>query len=163
MSVACIRMGATRLCLALMLGLLVVPGYVVVPVLFAKAGSMSLAGALAGDIFHLTNMALLFLAVAVMLFWSRMTKAGLVIGRLRWALLVLVAVLIVGNEYGITPVIMDLKSQMGPIDLVAKDDPLRKVFGIWHGVSAVIHMLAAIAMLGLVGLGAASRCKQAGA
>ena len=163
MKVDGIRMGSVRLCLALMLGLLVVPGYVVVPVLFAKAGSMSLAGALAGDIFHLANMALLFLAVAVMLFWSRMAKAGLSIGRLRWASLVLVAVLITGNEYGITPVIMDLKAQMGPIDLVAKDDPVRKLFGIWHGVSAVIHLLAAMMMVGLVGLGATSRCKQAGA
>jgi len=162
MSADCIRIGAVRLCLALMLGLLVVPGYVVAPVLFAKAGSLSLAGSLAGDIFHLANMGLLFLAVAVMLFWSRMGKAGMVIGRLRWGLWLLVVVLIAVNTYGITPLIVDLKAQMGPIDLVAKDDPLRKMFGIWHGVSAVIHLLAVIATVGLVGLGAAGQSSKRG-
>lgn len=154
MSIDCIRIGSVRLCLALMLGLLVVPGYVVTPVLFAKAGSHALAGSLAGDIFHLANLGLLFLVVAVMLFWSRMGKAGVAIGHLRWALLLVVVVLIAVNEFGITPVIVDLKAQMGPIDLVAKDDPVRKLFGIWHGVSAVIHLMAVIATVGLVGLGA---------
>ncbi len=155
MRVDCIRMGSVRLCLALMLGLLVVSGYVVVPVLFAKAASHALAGALAGAIFHVANMGIVFLAAAVMVFWMRMAKSGMVIGRLRWSLLLLVAVLVVVNEYGITPVIADLKAQMGPIDLVADTDPLRKTFGIWHGVSALIHMCAAIAATLLVALGAA--------
>ncbi|MDQ6996826.1 MAG: DUF4149 domain-containing protein [Mariprofundus sp.] len=161
MSVDCIRIGSVRLCLALMLGLLVVSGYVVVPVLFAKAGSHALAGALAGDIFHLANLGLIFLAAAVVVFWLRMAKSGMVVGRLRWSLLLLVAVLVVVNEYGVTPVIADLKAQMGPIDQVADDDPLRKLFGIWHGVSALIHMFTAIAAALLVALGAIRpTCKQ---
>ncbi len=156
MRVDCIRIGSVRLCLALILGLLVVSGYVVVPVLFAKAGSHALAGSLAGAVFHVTNMGIVFLAAAVMVFWLRMRKSGTVIGRLRWSLLLLVAVLVVGNEYGVTPVIADLKAQMGPIDLVADDDPQRKLFGIWHGVSALIHMFAAIAAAFLVAFGAAT-------
>jgi len=159
-SVDCVRIGSVRLCLALMLGLLVVSGYVVVPVLFAKAGSHALAGMLAGAIFHLANLALIFLAVAVMVFWLRMSKSGMVIGKLRWSLLLIVAVLVAGNEYGITPVIIDLKVRMGPIDLVAADDPLRKLFGIWHGISALIHMFAAIAMVLLVALGEARSGKS---
>lgn len=155
MSMDCIRIGSVRLCLALILGLLVVSGYVVVPVLFAKAGSHALAGLLVGQIFHLANLVLIFLAAAVMVFWLRMSKSGMVLGRLRWALLLIVVVLVAGNEYGITPVIVDLKARMGPIDLVAADDPLRKLFGIWHGVSALIHMFAAIAAALLVALGAA--------
>jgi len=153
-SVDCVRIGSVRLCLALMLGLLVVSGYVVVPVLFAKAGSHALAGALAGSIFHVANMGIVLLAAAVMVFWLRMSKSGMVIGRLRWSLLLLILLLAVVNEYGITPVIVDLKAQMGPIDLVPDDDPLRKLFGIWHGVSALIHMFAAIAAALLVALGA---------
>jgi len=143
-----------------MLGLLVVSGYVVVPVLFAKAGSHALAGSLAGSVFHVANMGIVFLAAAVMVFWLRMRKSGMLIGRLRWSLLLIVAVLVVVNEYGVTPVIADLKAQMGPIDLVADDDPLRKLFGIWHGVSALIHMVAAIAAAFLVALGAARPGKQ---
>jgi len=148
-------MGAVRLCLALMLGLLVVSGYVVVPVLFAKAGSHALAGSLAGSVFHVADMGIILLAAAVTVFWLRMAKSGMVIGRLRWSLLLLMAVLVVINEYGVTPVIVDLKTQMGPIDLVADDDPQRKMFGIWHGVSALVHMCAAISAALLVALGAA--------
>jgi len=159
-SVDCVRIGSVRLCLALMLGLLVVSGYVVVPVLFAKAGSHALAGSLAGSVFHLANLGIIFLAAAVMVFWLRMAKSGMVIGRLRWVLLLIVVVLVLGNEYGITPVIVDLKARMGPIDLVADDDPQRKLFGIWHGVSALIHMFAAIAAAVLVALGAAKSGKS---
>jgi len=152
--VDCIRVGAVRLCLALMLGLLAVSGYVVAPVLFAKAGSHALAGSLAGAIFHLANLGLIFLAAAVTVFWLRMARSGMPIGRLRWLLLLALAVLVAVNEFGITPVIVGLKGQMGPIDLVAHDDPLRKLFGIWHGVSAVLHLLATLFAVVLVGLGA---------
>ncbi len=154
MRVDCIRVGAVRLCLALMLGLLAVSGYVVVPVLFAKAGSHALAGSLAGHIFHIANMGIVFLAAAITVFWLRMARSGIKIGRLRWLLLLAVAILVAVNEFGITPVIVDLKAQMGPIDLVAHDDPLRKLFGIWHGVSAVLHLLTTLFAVVLVGLGA---------
>jgi len=159
-SVDCIRIGSVRLCLALMLGLLVVSGYVVVPVLFAKAGSHALAGSLAGHIFHLANLGLIFLAAAVIVFWLRMGKSGMAIGRLRWSLLLIVVILAVLNEYGVTPVIADLKAQMGPIDLVPDDNPQRKLFGIWHGVSALLHMFAAIAAALLVALGANRPCSS---
>ncbi len=162
MSVDCIRMGSARLCLALVLGLLVVSGYVVVPVLFAKAGSHALAGSLAGSVFHVANMGIILLAAAVTVFWLRMAKSGMVVGRLRWSLLLLMAVLVVINEYGVTPVIVDLKTQMGPIDLVADDDPQRKMFGIWHGVSALVHMCAAISAALLVALGAARQSQAEG-
>jgi len=161
-SVDCIRMGSARLCLALVLGLLVVSGYVVVPVLFAKAGSHALAGSLAGSVFHVANMGIILLAAAVTVFWLRMAKSGMVVGRLRWSLLLLMAVLVVINEYGVTPVIVDLKTQMGPIDLVADDDPQRKMFGIWHGVSALVHMCAAISAALLVALGAARQSQAEG-
>ncbi|MDQ6970754.1 MAG: DUF4149 domain-containing protein [Mariprofundus sp.] len=154
MTVACIRIGAVRLCLALMLGLLVVSGYVVAPVLFANAGSSTLAGALAGDVFHVANRGIIFLAVAVMVFWFRMRKSGLEIGRLRWILLLLVTALIAGNEFAIAPIIAELKSHIASFDALAADDPQRQLFGVWHGVSAIIHLLASICAAVLVALGA---------
>ncbi|GAV19843.1 hypothetical protein MMIC_P0801 [Mariprofundus micogutta] len=160
MRVDCIRMGSVRLCLALMLGLLVVPGYVVAPVLFAKAGSVSLAGSLAGDIFHLANMAIIFLAAAVLVFWLRMQKSGALIGRLRWILLLLLAALIMGNEFAVSPVLADLKAQLGPMDQVADDNPQRKLFGMWHGISALIHLVAAISAAALVALGGRAPSKD---
>ncbi len=155
MTVGCIRIGSIRLCLALMLGLLVVSGYVVAPVLFANAGSTMLAGALAGDVFHVANRGVIFLAAAVVVFWLRMRKSGVEIGRLRWALLLLVAALIAGNEFGIAPIIVQLKAEIGSFDALAADDPQRQLFGLWHGVSAVIHLLASICAALLVALGAA--------
>jgi len=90
LSVDCIRIGAVRLCLGLMLGLLVVPGYVVAPVLFANAGSASLAGTLAGDVFHMANTSILFLVATVVVFWFRMQQKGAEIGRTRWLSLIVV-------------------------------------------------------------------------
>jgi len=153
MKVDCVRIGAVRLCLALMLGLLVIPGYVVAPILFAKAGSVSLAGSLAGDIFHMANTGIIFLVAAVLVFWFRMHKSGAEIGRIRIVFLVLVAVLVAANEFGVAPVIADLKAQMGAFDALPEDDPQRKLFGLWHGVSALIHLFASIAAALLVAFG----------
>ena len=148
-----IRIGSVRLCLALMLGLLVVPGFVVAPLLFEKAGSVSMAGMLAGEIFHIANLALMLLSAAVIVFWLRMRNAGMEIGRLRWGILALLVALIVSNEYSISPILADLKQQIAAMDVVADDDPLRQKFGMWHGVSAMIHLLATLAAAAMVALG----------
>jgi len=153
MTVACIRIGAVRLCLALILGLLVVSAYVVAPVLFNHLDS-GLAGTLAGDIFHLANMGVILLVAAVAVFWFRMVKSGSDIGRVRWGLLLVIGLLVVANEYGIAPVIADIKAQIGSFDAVADDDPQRKLFGLWHGVSAVVHLLASLCAAALVASGA---------
>jgi len=152
----CLRIGTLRLCLALMLGLLAVPGYLVAPVLFAKAGAVSMAGMLAGEVFHMANMALILLSAVVITLWL-MRSSGMEVGRMRWSLLLLLAALIVTNEYGISPILADLKAQVGSMDLVAKDDPIRQQFGIWHGVSAVLHLISAIAAAAMVALGPTGR------
>jgi len=154
MTVDCIRIGSIRLCLALMLGLLVVSGYVVAPVLFAHAGSTTLAGALAGDVFHAANRGVLLLTVAVVVFWLRMRKSGADIGSLRWLLLLSVAALVAGNEFAVAPMIVEIKAQIGSFDALAADDPQRQLFGLWHGVSAIMHLLASLCAATLVALGA---------
>lgn len=153
MRVECIRIGSVRLTLALMLGLLVVPGFVVAPVLFDKAGSVALAGALAGQVFHVANLGLMLLSAAVIVFWLRMRSAGMQIGRLRWGLLALLVLLVVTNEYTISPILAELKVQIASLDVVAEEHPLRKQFGMWHGVSATVHLVAAIAAAAMVALG----------
>ena len=159
MHAACVRMGALRLCLAMILGLLLVSGYVVAPILFAKADSSMQAGMLAGHIFHMVNMGVLFLAAAVASFWMRSHTAG----RLNWILLLLIAVLISINEFGISPLIQAIKDSAGAIDALAKDNPQRVQFGIYHGVSAVCHLLATLMAALLVALGGKScktKCKH---
>jgi len=149
MSSACMRMGAIRLCLAMMLGLLLVSGYVVTPILFAKAESSMQAGMLAGHIFHMVNIGTLFLAAAVASFWMRSHDAG----RLNWVLLILIVLLISINEFGISPMIQAIKDSVGAIDALAKDDPQRVQFGIYHGISAIFHLLASLMLVLLVARG----------
>jgi len=156
-SAACLRAGTLRLSLALMLGLLVVAGYLVAPLLFKYAGSQQLAGMLAGHIFHTANLGILLLAVAVGSFWLRMERQG----RLRWGLLIALAVLVAANEFGLAPKMAALKEAMGPIDQLAKDDPQRAAFGILHGISAVLHLLATLAAAWLTAVGSShgASCK----
>lgn len=153
MKIECIRGGAVRLLLALILGLLVVSGYVVAPILFAKAGSAHEAGRLAGEIFHTVNIALLIMAAAVGSFWIRMRS----ISRLNWGALVALLLLVAVNEFAVSPILAELKAAAGAIDKLPADDPQRTAFGMWHGVSAVIHLLASGAAALLVALGGLGR------
>lgn len=154
-SLSCLRAGAERLALALVLGLLVVPGYVVAPVLFTHAGSSHLAGMLAGHIFHIGNLVILLLLLAVAGFWWRMGA-----GRLAWLLLLAVAVLVGVNEFGITPVINHLKATLGPIDALPHGDPGRARFGMWHGISELLYMSAGLMAALLVARGGGNRAKE---
>jgi len=154
MKAECVRIGAARVCLAMMLALLVVPGYVVAPVLFAKAGSVSLAGMLAGEIFHAANISILLLAVALAFFWKRMQGKHTKANRWRWILLFVVVALVAMNEFVLSSIMADIKLQMGPIEDVARDDPQRRLFGMWHGLSAILHLLTTIIAVLLVALGA---------
>jgi len=148
----CLAAAGCRLALALMLGLLVVTGFVVAPQLFAHAPSRMEAGMLAGAIFHIANQALLLLAVAA--FWFRLRAAGWHIGRLRWLALLLVVSLVAFNLWGLAPMMEALKQAMPHgYDALAADDPLRRRFALLHGVSSSIHLLASLAAALLVALG----------
>ncbi len=155
MRAECLRIGAMRLCLALMLGLLVVSGYVVAPQLFAHADSHAMAGMLAGHIFHLANSGVLILGVALLTFWLRVGQKS----RVRWGLLTGLLLLVAANEFAVAPWIAALKTEAGSITQLAADDPLRARFGMWHGISAIIHLLASLLATLLVALGAGGACK----
>jgi len=152
----CLRAAAIRLSLALMLGLLVVSGYVVAPQLFAHAGDRMLAGMLAGHVFHVANIGVLLLGAAVLMFWLRGGAP-----RAHWLLLVCAMLLVSLNEFVIAPQIQALKA-MAPagIDALDAHHALRRQFALWHGASALLHLFSAIALAGLVALGGAGeRCK----
>ena len=149
----CVQGAAVRLLLALIFGLLVVSGYVVAPILFAKIGSSHEAGRLAGEIFHVVNLGVIFMAVAVAAFWFRMKS----VSKMKWGLLLVLGALAGLNEYGVSPIIHELKLAIGPIDHLAENDPHRAEFGMWHGISAVIHLLASIFAAALLLMGAHKR------
>ncbi len=158
MKIKCVRAAVVRLALAMMLGLIVVSGYVVTPLLFAKLATSAEAGRLAGELFHLVNIGVLILAAAVAGFWIRIKEPG----RLNWIMLAAVVLLLVLNEFILFPQLAELKAQTGPIDQLAADDVRRGEFGILHGASAIVHLLAAVVSAILVMLGGERKgsCKK---
>jgi len=150
----CLRSGAVRLSLALVLALLVVPGFIVAPVLFANLGSHALAGHLVGIIFHLSNRGILILLLAIAFFWWKREA-----GKCRWILLGAAACLVGSNELLLSPAMEHLKSAMGSIDALPPGDPQRAEFGMWHGASEVLHLLATLISMALVVLGWGGSCK----
>ncbi len=160
LSMSCLRAGGVRVALALIAGLLVVTGFLAAPVLFRFAATRAEAGMLAGHMFHLANLGALLLCAAVAAFWLRMRP----VGRARWALLALVALLLAVNEFALAPMMAEIKAQLGPIDAAPAGSPLRQRFGMLHGVSSALHLAASLGALLLVAWGAPARpqAKEAG-
>jgi len=133
-----------KLSLALMLGLLVVPGYVLAPILFAELSSAQ-AGLIAGKVFYVSNIAILILACAAAAFCYRIqvTKAT-------WYLLIAVAVLVVANAFGVSTMIAMIKTEAGDITSLSPEEPLRWAFAFWHGLGSILHLISAILMVILV-------------
>ncbi len=122
-----------------MLGLLVVPGFLAAPVLFAHLPTRAQAGEIAGVLFHIANRGELLLALAVALFW-RSRQAG----KARWWPLLTLALLVAVNEFALAPMMAEIKGRMGPIDTVPAGSPLRHRFGMLHGVSEALHLAATL-------------------
>jgi len=80
-------------------------------------------------------------------FWWRLR-----VSMLAWYLLAIIVVLVGINEFFVSSILADLKLKMGPIDLVPGGDPLRRSFGIWHGISATMHLASASAAAVLVAI-----------
>ncbi len=74
-----------------------------------------------------------------------------------------VACLVATNEFLLAPIMETLKSAMGSIDALPPGDPQRAAFGMWHGISAVLDLLATLVSIILVALGwsgsGKDRCK----
>ena len=85
-----------------------------------------------------------------------MGSTGKRIGKLRWLLLLAVALMVAVNEFSLAPVLADLKQQMGVVAQVPEDDARRQMFRIWHGAAAVLHLLTTLCAGVLVALGAHS-------
>jgi hypothetical protein len=102
-----------------------------------------------GTYFTIANSGVLLLGAATAAFWLRMGGTG----KLRWGLMLLLLVLVAVNEFGLAPIMADIKAELGALDTLPKDDPGRASFAMWHGISAVCHLLASITAVMLVVLG----------
>lgn len=139
--------GLAALLLVLWVGGLWTTGYVVAPVLFARLDDNQLAGMLAGNLFAM--MAWIGVVAAAYLLAYRLLRDGAAAVRTFFFLAVaLMLVLTVAGQFGIQPVLQDLKDQALPYAVMQSEFADR--FARWHGVSSVLYLIQSVLGLLLV-------------
>jgi hypothetical protein len=120
-----------RVVLVLWAGSLWSVGLWVTPILFSAQSDRHLAGILAGRVFSIET----YVGVTVAVF------ALLLPDRTKFVWGYLAAVLLAVNEWGLRPFMGAARAHGSAVGLT---------FGAWHGVSAVIYVLACLAVLVLI-------------
>lgn len=119
-------------------------GYMAAPVLFASLGDRQLAGLVAGKLFALIGWVGLASAVWLVVFlisrWG-----GQVFRRSAFWLVVVMALLTAASQFGIQPLMAQLKLDAMPREVM--ESVLRNRFATWHGVSSILYLVQS--MLGL--------------
>lgn len=122
-------------------------GYLAAPVLFYQLDDRMLAGALAGKMF--TWIGWLGIVCGTWLLLFRLMRFGA--GALRqvffW-IVVFMLLLTLGQQFGIQPVIQQIKDQALPQDVM--QSLFRDRFQTWHGVSSVVYLIESLLGLALV-------------
>ena len=107
---------------------------------------------LAGQVFHVANLLILLLAAAVAaLYWQQ--KAA----RRFWVVLTILSIAILINEFAIAPHMAKLKAEAGNLATLSETHPLRQSFGMWHGISSLMHLAATVMAAVLVVMGSGNR------
>lgn len=122
-------------------------GYIVVPVLFASLGDRQLAGLVAGKLFALIGWVGLGSAGYLLLFL--VARAGTqVFGRAVFWLVLLMALMTAASQFGIQPLMAQLKADAWPREVMAS--VLRDRFAAWHGASSILYLVQSLLGLWLV-------------
>ena len=133
------------LALTLWVGGLWAIGYLVAPTLFATLADRQLAGALAGKLFALIGWVGMGCA-AYMVLLLVVRLGGAVFRRaLFWLLVVMLALTLV-SQFGLQPLIAQLKAEAMPREVM--ESVLRDRFAAWHGVSSILYLMQSV--LGLL-------------
>jgi hypothetical protein len=130
---------------ALWAGSLWAVGYLVAPTLFATLSDRTLAGTIAGSMFHVEAMVSLGCGVAMgLLLW--LATPDWTPKRRRTALLLIVAMVMctVASHFGLQPLMAELRAT-GLADEVVKSR-----FGMLHGISSSIYLVQSLLAAWLV-------------
>ena len=116
-------------------------GYLAVPVLFYAQQDRQLAGELAGQMFTLVGY--LGMVCGAYLLIQRIAVSGQAALRqpLFWVVVVMLLITLT-IQFGIQPVMTDLKAQALPLDVMHSTFADR--FKMWHGVSSVIYLIQSL-------------------
>lgn len=129
-----------RVLLTLWVGALWSIGYIAAPTLFALLEDRQLAGNLAGQMFHIVSY--IGLICGSLLLVSMVRNF-----RLHWRvwLVVMMLVLVICGEFVLQPMMEALKSQG-----LVEGSPIKKQFGILHGVASSMYLVESLLGLSLV-------------
>ena len=122
-------------------------GYIAAPVLFSSLGDRQLAGLVAGKLFALIGWiglgAAAWLLIFLMVRWG-----GAVFKRAVFWLVVLMALMVAASQFGIQPLMAQLKADALPREVM--ESVLRDRFATWHGVSSILYLVQSLLGLWLV-------------
>ena len=122
-------------------------GYLAAPVLFASMGDRQLAGMVAGKLF--AGIGWIGLGCAVYLLFFLTFRAGIqVFRRAVFWLVLLMALLTLASQFGIQPLMAQLKADALPREVM--QSVLRDRFAAWHGVSSILYLVQSLLGLWLV-------------
>lgn len=122
-------------------------GYLAAPVLFASLGDRQLAGVVAGKLFAGIGWFGLGAAAYVVLFllgrWG-----GQAFRRGVFWLTLLAAGLVAASQFGIQPLMAQLKADALPRDVM--ESVMRDRFVAWHGISSILYLVQSLLGVWLV-------------
>lgn len=119
-------------------------GYMAAPVLFSSMGDRQLAGVIAGKLFALIGWVGLGCAAYLLIFLLSRWGGRFFKSAVFW-LVLLMALLVVASQFGIQPLMAQLKADALPREVM--ESVLRDRFATWHGVSSILYLIQS--MLGL--------------
>ena len=118
-----------------------VTGYLVAPILFHTLPDRTLAGMLAGKLFEAT--AYMGFVCSVYLVLNESIKHGLkVVKQSEFWIIVLMLFILLLSQYGIQPVLVDLKQQALPQYVM--ESAYASQFKIWHGISSSMYLVESL-------------------
>jgi hypothetical protein len=137
--------GLAAILLVLWVGGLWVIGYIAAPTLFAEIPDRQLAGNVAGELFRW--IAWVGIVAGGYLLIHRLGKQGFQVLKQGFFWIVLgMLLLVLGQHFGIQPVMQALKDQAMPQAVM--ESAFRNRFAAWHGVSSVVYLIESV--LGLI-------------
>jgi hypothetical protein len=122
-------------------------GYIAAPVLFASLGDRQLAGVVAGKLFVIIGWVGLGSAAYLIIFLISRQGGRFFKSAVFW-LVLLMALMSVASQFGIQPLMAQLKADALPREVM--ESVLRDRFATWHGVSSILYLLQSLLGLWLV-------------
>ncbi len=123
-------------------------GYIAVPVLFAVLrDNKMMAGMLAGQMFTITAYVGLACACYLLLHYGRVFR----LAAFRQTVVRIIVILLVLNlvgQFGLQPLMADLKAQAFPADVMQSGQAAR--FGMLHGIAELLYAAQSLAAIALV-------------